>query len=214
MSSPFYNEKYRRPSIAFTEGLKKAAGGVYRERGEYVPWMFRAIVIAIDTEGGKLETPNGEPEGGSKRKESVRDSNGNVVAEYEITPTTGPRNPKNSIRARITTNNMDQFVDDDNLRTFWPLFPSGPDNPSPGEVVYVVFEDENMSHGLWLGKVPSNLPDESKNQILMSDMLKEAATSNKRLFPDTAEYGKTSEANPVPTSRKNRLTSLFINQGG
>ncbi len=56
-----YNEKFRRPNIAFTDLLKKGAGGAFRERGEYASFMFRALVIAMDVEGGKLETPDGTP---------------------------------------------------------------------------------------------------------------------------------------------------------
>ena len=56
------HEKFRRPNISFTEGLRKAAGGTYREKGEYTQWMFRALVIAVDTFGGQLETPTGVAE--------------------------------------------------------------------------------------------------------------------------------------------------------
>lgn len=216
-----FNEKFRRPNISFTEMLKKGAAGQYRERGEYTQFMFRALVIACDTEGGKLESPSGEPIG-DKLEVKVYDNTGaNLLAQYPVDPTTGPYNPKNSVRARIVSNNMDQIIDDDNLRTFWPMFP-GADSPSAGELVYVVFEDEAMKHGLWLAKVP--YPEEpldsvenagsryvkphTKNQILMSDILSSAATSKKTLFPDTPP--EPTAADPSPLKKRQRLSELFI----
>lgn len=207
MPSPLFNEKFRRPSIGFAEVLKKGAGGMYREKDEYAPFMFRALVIAIDTEGGKLETPDGKPEGDGELEQRVYAPDGQQVAQYTITPTRGPRNPKNSVRARIVANNMDQFIDDDSLRTYWPLFP-GVDNPSPGELVYVVFEDETMEHGLWVTKVPSNDPDETKNQMLMSEILKDAQNNKKVLFPDTSTTEKTT-AEGAPIKEPNRLSKLY-----
>ena len=211
MANPIFNEKSRRPSIGFTETLKKGIGGLFREKDEYVPFMYRALVIAIDTEGGKLETPDGEPEGG-KLVQQVRAPAGNLVAQYDIAPTRGPRNPKNAVRARIVTDNVDQFIDDDNLRTYWPMFP-GVSNPTAGELVYVVFEDEQLTHGLWLCRVPTNDPLESPNQMLMSQILKEADLGKKVLFPDTSPLPGKQRDDGNPVKQPHRLTDLFIDTG-
>lgn len=214
MSSDMFNEKYRRPNISFTEMLKKGAGGQYRERGDYVPNMYRALVIAMDPEGGKLESPNGETLDGSALRVSVKSQNGNELANYFVDPTLGPYNPKNSVRARIMTNNMDEIIADEDLRTYWPLFP-GADTPSAGEMVYVVFEDEAMHHGLWVAKVPMAEPgpdDEiksTKNLILMSDALKSADKSNTHLFVDTS-IPKPTKENPSPIKPQQPLTALFM----
>jgi hypothetical protein len=212
MSVPFSNERLRRPTVGFTDLLRKAIGGGIRGRDEYASFMFRALVIASDMAGGHLETPDGKPADGKTLVQQVSDGT-QVVARYNISPTRGPLNPKNSVRARIVANNMDQFVDDDSLRTFWPLFP-GVDNPSAGEMVYVVFEDEEMVHGLWVAKVPTSSNNDSTNQILMSKVLMEARASKHVLFPDNLvdSSGAVRDASPVrPTG--NRLTALFIDTG-
>lgn len=169
MSSGWTNEKFRRPAISFAETLTKGANGTYRERDEYVQFMFKALVVAMDTQGGKLETPDGYPEGDALYQE-VTYPNGKKDS-YTILGeagriNVGPRNPKNSVKARIISNGVDQFVDDDDLRVYWPLLP-GVDNPGAGEVVYVVFEDETMNHGLWLSRAPLNGELDTPNQILM-----------------------------------------------
>jgi hypothetical protein len=211
MSSDMFNEKYRRPNISFTEMFKKGAGGQYRERGDYVPNMYRALVIAMDPEGGKLESPTGDPMDNIKLHVTVKSQAGKDIAKYDVTPTFGPYNPKNSVRARLMTNNMDQVIPDSELRTYWPLFP-GADTPSAGEMVYVLFEDEAMHHGLWVAKVPMAEPDptdedapaSTKNLILMSTALKAADKNNTMLFPDTNIPASTPEN---PTTQP--LTELF-----
>jgi hypothetical protein len=214
--SGMFNEKYRRPNISFTEMLKKGVGGQYRERGDYVPTMYRALVIAMDSEGGKLESPDGHPIDGNKLHVIVTSQEGEQLAKYDVTPTFGPYNPKNSVRARIMTNNIDQVIPDDELRTYWPLFP-GADTPSAGEMVYVMFEDETMHHGLWVAKVPMSEPDpndpdapqSTKNLILMSGVLKKRKDSgNKEIWTDT-EMPKPSDDDPSPVRSNQRLTELF-----
>lgn len=209
MSSPVFNEKFRRPTIGLVEVLKKGAGGLYRERGQYAPFMFRALVIAVDPFGGKLETPDGQAEDG-KLDQRVTDQEGNVLGVYQVDPTRGPRNPKNSLRARILSSNMDQFVDDDSLRTYWPLFP-GLSNPSVGELVYVVFEDEETLHGLWVAPVPTSDPNETANHVLMSQLLQDVASGNKRLF-DLTEASSPGPTG-LPIRQPHRLTNLYIDTG-
>jgi hypothetical protein len=226
MAQRVANEKFRRPTISFTEGLKKAAGGQYVERGELIQWMFRALVIAVDTAGGQLETPDGLPEaiGSAKPKileVTVKDKGvivDTTLAKYKVPPVKGPRNPPNAIKARILSNNRDQFIDDDNLRVFWPLFPASSDTPSPGEMVYVVFEDEEFQHGLWLGRVAHNIKDAGVNQMLKSKILEENAGFWKGgLYPDLAEKldgGRIKYKNTnVVVSKNYKLSSLFIDFG-
>jgi len=211
------NEQFRRPTITFQDLLKKGAGGAYRERGDYSAFMFRALVIAIDTKGGRLESPTGDPhkqEGkewvkiDEKHKETVYDGE-EVLATYEISPNRGPYNPPNSIKARIISNNMDQMISDDDLRVYWPLFP-GITNPSAGEMAYVVFEDEEFTHGLWLAKVPTNNADQTANQILKSQLLQKDANGKVNLYDDSqAPPGEWSK-NGSPVKDPHRLTKLFV----
>jgi len=216
LSAPIFNEKFRRPSIGFTEILKKGAGGFYRERDQYVPVMFRALVIAYDTKGGMLETPDGTPEGGTPYEQHVvvPGTSGGAprdLGSYTVTPTLGPRNPKGSVRARILSNNIDQFTDDDSLRTYWPLFP-GLHNPDAGELVYVMFEDEEMLHGLWVAPVPTSDPNENPNQVLISQLLQDVISGNQTLFGLVNAPADNSTAN-IPVKQPHRLTNLFVNTG-
>ena len=214
MPTGLSNEKFRRPSIAFQDILRKGSGGAYREKGQYSAFMFRAVVIAIDPEGGKLETPTGEPhikngkdwaEGGDKLNQLVQFSDGTVI-NYDITPNKGPVNPPDSIKARIISSNMDQFISDDDLRVYWPMFP-GISNVTAGEMAYVVFEDESFTHGLWLARVPTNLADETSNQILMDSLSDEAKTALTHLY-DEPENAPT-RVNGSPIKDPQRLSKLF-----
>lgn len=65
-----------------------------------------------------------------------------------------PPNPPNSVRARVYTSGLDFNTPGAALTIFYPL-----NNPEPvtvGEHVLVVFEDENMSSGYWVSKLPAN----------------------------------------------------------
>ena len=215
MPTGLSNEKYRRPSIAFQDILRKGSGGAYREKGEYAAFMFRALVIAVDTKGGKLESPNAKPQEKSGDKwvdsevemeQEVRDSTG-VIVKYSITPTRGPTNPPNSIKARIMSSNMDQFTSDDDLRCYWPMFP-GISNVTAGEMAYVVFEDETFTHGLWIAKVPTNNADQTSNQILQGQLLKDIKSGNTQLYEDSQKSTGTSP-NGSPIKDPKRLSKLF-----
>ena len=218
MPSNLSNEKFRRPTIAFQDILRKGSGGAYREKGEYSAFMFRAVVIAIDTEGGKLETPTGDPhhkagdkweKGGDKLSVIVQDAKGPPLAKYEITPTKGPVNPPNSVKARIISNNMDQFISDDDLRCYWPMFP-GISNPTAGEMVYVVFEDESFTHGLWIAKVPTNNADQTANQILKSQLLIDVKEGKAQLYNDSAAPSSGFSPSGSPVKDPHRLSKLFV----
>ncbi len=213
-----YNEKFRRPNIAFTDLLKKGAGGAFREKGEYVAFMFRALVIAVDVEGGKLETPTGEPykrgetdweKGADVLHQRVVGSNDILIAEYDITPTRGPVNPPNSIRARVIGNNMDQFVSDDDLRCYWPMFP-GIANVSAGEMAYVVFEDESFTHGLWLARVPTNNVNQTACQILQSETVQAIQSGVRTAFNDAAQSPVGTAPSGSPIKDPQRLSKIFI----
>ena len=207
------NEKFRRPIISFMDMLARGASGAYRERGEYSRFMFKALVVAMDTVGGKLETPDGRPEGGSL-VQNVQYPNGKTdqytVANPQGLVNFGPRNPKNSVKARIISSGADDFVDDDDLRVYWPLFP-GVDNPTAGEVVYVVFEDETLTHGLWLCRAPLNGELDTANQVLMPDEPEGKTSLNSSFGATPPSTNAGSSAGTVsPVKDRFRLSRKFI----
>lgn len=148
MGDYFNRDKFRRPEILLNDFLKKGAQGMFREKDEGVQFLYRALVIAVDVEGSKLENPDGSGE-----------LNHEVDGKkYSVPARVGPKNPPNSIKARIITDGLDKFSTDDNLRVFWPFFPENISVPvKPGEHVYVTFEDANFVHGLWITKVPGHV---------------------------------------------------------
>lgn len=167
------NERFRRPGLILADLLQKHA------RGEKEPRHYhRAVVLAIDHDGGLLENPNG--------------SNGATV---------GPENPRGAVRARILTDGMDRLRDDDQLRTFWPMFP--PDQigmpVSPGEHVYVTFED-GLEHGMWLTRVAGH---DSANIYKGADSyvgthVQQSAMDS--FYPNKPDYQQTDEhASLAPT---------------
>lgn len=137
-------DKWRRPELFFSDILTKGSRQDYVTRDENLVVFYRALVVAVDIDGGQLENPNGD--GGVKHKIGKQ--------EINIPAIEGPKNPRNSIKARIITDGFDQFSDDESLKIFWPFFPENDALPiKPGEHVYVIFEDREFEHGLWLGKV-------------------------------------------------------------
>lgn len=88
-------------------------------------FLFRASVVKIDHQGGALEK---DP-------------------KY-------PPNPRNSIQARVITNDRDKDLTDEELPVYWPLFTHDVMPLKEGEHVYVIFENNNdKTHGLWLGRI-------------------------------------------------------------
>ena len=139
MSDILYKDKFRKPEIFLSELLKSSATGQSK-----APFIRRAAVVAVDVIGGRLENPTGT----GKTTHKIGNRDVDVVANV------GPENPPNSIKARIITDGLDQFFDDDDLRVFWPFMTEHVSVPiKPGEHVYVLFEDEGMEHGLWMSKV-------------------------------------------------------------
>ena len=133
-----------RPEAFLGEMLKKYARDGISETSDAPQFLMRASVVAVDVEGGKLENPSGE---------------GSVSHDFdgkkrEFKATVGPKNPPNSVKARIVQDGQDQFMSDDDLGIFWPLFQGHVSMPiKPGEHVYVMFEDRMKKHGLWVSRV-------------------------------------------------------------
>lgn len=137
-------ERFRRPELFLADLVTSSARGDLLERSENTRIFYRATVLAVDVLGGQLENPLGS--GGVSH---VID---NKTLSYKSI--IGPTNPRNSIKARIINDGLDQFVGDDLVRVFWPFFSEHDVVPvKPGEHVYVLFEDQDFQHGLWLTKV-------------------------------------------------------------
>ncbi len=172
---------YRRPELILADVLQRAA----RQEGPS-PHYYRATVLAVDTEGGLLQNEQGA---GSL---SVRGRDGSVRT---FRATTGVRNPRGAVKARILTNGMDRLLADDELRVFWPMFPTDQIGVpiSPGEHVYVVFEGEGMVHGLWISRVSGQ---DSANAFIGSDSYTEPANQRSAMdfFEENPiEYPRTDE---------------------
>lgn len=146
-SDGFTRDKFRRPEILFQEILRKGAQGAYKEQDENSRFLFRALVLAVDVQGGQLENPDAS--GGVSHNIDGK--------KFEVAARLGPLNPPNSVKARVLTDGQDKFLPDERLRVFWPFFPESISVPvKPGEHVYVLFEDTRMQHGLWVAKVPGH----------------------------------------------------------
>lgn len=139
MSNHRTNDWYRRPQQILADIIRKAARGDSERR------LWRATVLAVDVEGGRLENPQGA---GTL---TVVDRQGR---SREIQAKVGTENPRGSVKARVLTDGFDRLLDDDDVRTFWPMFPQDQlALPiSPGEHVYVMFEN-GLDHGIWLSRV-------------------------------------------------------------
>jgi hypothetical protein len=160
---------YRRPEKIFAELIDKAA------RGEKERTHYRAVVLAVDLDGGKLQNPDGSGEVIVKRRDdSIR----------KFKATIGPPNPRGAIKARVLSDGFDSLLEDQDLRVFWPMFShdlSGiPVNP--GEHVYVMFEDVGMAHGIWISRVAGQ---ESANSADGTEMY--TAPSSPQSAMDTFE---------------------------
>lgn len=169
--------------------IKQSARGDLVQRGENVnPWK-RAVVLAVDVLGGRLEN-----ETGSGSVEHVIDN-----TPMSIDATIGPTNPRNSIKARVLSLEGDKFRADDDLVVFWPMFPEHISIPiKPGEHVYVTFEDEDQTHGLWFSKVPGH----SNSNYFKGDSsyTQDAPLSSK--FADDAPADTDSDSDSVASGRQ------------
>jgi hypothetical protein len=198
-----YKEKFFKPELFLSEVIRQSSQGFLQSRGENPSLLSRATVAAVDVIGGLLENPDGQG-----KVSHVFDGK-----SVEFVANIGPVNPKNSIKARIISEGSDQFITDDRLRVFWPLFPEHMSIPiKPGEHVYVMFEDIEMEHGLWVGKVPGQ---ENFNFFRGQDSFKDPASNSlANKFDDSRDVG--SDPHPLKTDEDageskvgGNLSSLF-----
>ncbi len=152
-------ERFRRPELILGELIRKYARGEVVEQGHAPKTIHRAVVLAVDEEGGRLSA-----DGPAGRVPGV----GLDGSTREYASVLGPSNPRNSVKALVIDEGRDSFGSEEDARVLWPFFP--PDQismpVSPGEHVYVIFEDRNFSHGLWLFRVPGQ---DSANFMLGSE---------------------------------------------
>jgi len=128
--------------------------------------LYKAAVLEIDHIGGKLAGPLTNP----ARRSSE------------------PPNPKGSIVARVITDAADTYTDDDNLPVFWPMFPYDLMPVKESEHVYVIFEDSEQHHGLWLTRIPD--PKEIHNLNITPGTKRFTSDSANGLKADSAEAEK------------------------
>lgn len=201
MSSFQTRDKFRRPELFLSEILRKGSQGLYSERDENSRVFYRALVVAVDVVGGRLENPDG-----SGRLTHVIDGR-----DVDVPATVGPPNPQNSVKARVITAGADQFITNDRLRVFWPFLPEHVSVPiKPGEHVYVMFEDEGFDHGLWVTKVPGH---EGVNFVAgQSTFGRSSDTTLVSLFhgpPSSGQELNTDAAASEVLRSDGRLASLF-----
>lgn len=135
---------YRRPELILADLLQREARGGERQRAQR-----RAVVLAVDPDGGLLQNPAGDGQLAAHLREGGTRTYPAIV---------GPTNPRWAIKARVLTDGLDRLREDADTRVFWPMFPQDYMGMpiSPGEHVYVTFEGEGMEHGLWLVRVPGH----------------------------------------------------------
>lgn len=201
-SSPLNSQKLRRPLSTLSDLIRNESSGLYVKRDEYLPFMYRAVVYAIDTEGGRIEGP-GESD---VLRQAV--NSGGSLKWYDVKKRYCSRpNPPDSIRARIITDMRDSFFMQEDLRTYWPMFP-GLQPPAPGELVYVIFEDASRKHGLWLSKVPLDNAFSTTGRVQLSDIVGTEGVMND-LFGDSPQNGSASQTAETPGESTGDLNSLF-----
>lgn len=149
-------EWYRRPEIVLADLLSRAARDEIPEDDHQI---LRALVLAVDPDGGVLENKDGTGSYGARGTDGRRMS---------LTAGIGPANPAGSVKARILTDGLDRLRADQDLRVFWPLHPQDQlaIPISPGEHVYVMFEGRRLEHGLWISRVSGH---ESAGSFMGSD---------------------------------------------
>lgn len=178
---PRGSDWFRRPEIILAELLQKEA------RGEVPRHYRRAVILAVDPTGGKLQNPSGAGTLAVTGRDGKR---------REFPALSGVENPRGAVKARILTDGLDRLIDDADLRVYWPMFPQDQFGTpiSPGEHVYVVFEGEGTTHGLWLSRVPGQ---DSANSFAGTDSYTapSAPMSAMDFFePNEPEYNRTDEA--------------------
>ncbi len=142
----FDAERVKRPELVLGELLRSYAEGELTRSGKV---LYRAVVLAVDEEGGRLSSPHV-----STAAEEVQGV-GVDGHPRSYAPVVGAVNPRGSVKALVIDGARDSFYDEASARVLWPLFPS--DQLSlpicAGEHVYSLFEDGAGEHGLWLCRV-------------------------------------------------------------
>lgn len=140
---------YRRPEVILGEMIDKVVEAPDRT-------YYRAVVLAVDLDGGKLQNTDGSGEMVVTQRDGTT---------KKVKAIVGPPNPRGSVKARILTDGYDRLLDDNSLRVYWPMFPQDLSGTpaTPGEHVYVMFDGQGTSHGLWVTRVAGH---ESANSFL------------------------------------------------
>jgi hypothetical protein len=188
-------DAYRRPELFLADVIRKNALGSAGALDNF-SFLHRAIVLAVDVQGGRLENPDG-----SGHVEHKRD--GKTVAFQALR---GPKNPPGALKARIITSGFDQFFSDADARVFWPLFYEHDSMPiKPGEHAYVMFEDAELKHGLWVCRVPGH---EGANFVRgESQFAAGDPGSLTNLFSDTAAASRPADSLATDSAASERLAS-------
>jgi hypothetical protein len=194
------SDRFKFPDQILAETLTQSAREQGASKSDNPSVFKRALVVAVDVQGGKLQNPGGTGE-------LTHLINNRPV---KIKAIEGPLNPRNSIKARIITDGLDQFFDDDSLRIFYPMQESA--SVKPGEHAIVMFEDSGGENGWWFGRVPGH---EGANLALGEKSFSKAGQDSlASKFPDTA--GAASPEEDLATDEAagdsppgGRLTSLF-----
>lgn len=123
-----------------------------------------------------------------------------------------PPNPRNSIRARVYTSGLDANIPSVALNIFHPLFP--PEIAPPievGEHVYILFEDDNFSNGLWISPIGAYAdqnygnPDEKQNTQSTSADAFHGRQPNQQTVNVEQEYG----GNSLESRRQENVRNTF-----
>ena len=102
---------YRRPEIVLADLLGRAARDEIPEDSHQI---LRALVLAVDPDGGALENKDGS---------GTYSARGTDGRRLNLTAAIGPTNPAGAVKARILTDGLDRLRADQDLRVFWPLHP-------------------------------------------------------------------------------------------
>lgn len=172
---------YRKPEIILADLLGKAARDEIASSND--KFLYRALVLAVDVDGGKLQNQNGTGEIVVKTENS-----GNKTYKAII----GLDNPRGSVKARILTDGFDRLLDDDEVAVFWPMLPYDQFGIpiSPGEHVYVIFENKSKSHGMWLSRVSGHESASSFEGVKSYTATSSPVTAIDSFFENEQDYQK------------------------
>lgn len=194
------SDRFKFPDQILAEVLTRDAREQGVEKGENPSVFKRALVVAVDVQGGKLQNPGGTG--------TLTHLINNRPAQIKAID--GPPNPRNSIKARIITDGYDQFIDDDSLRVFYPMMESA--SIKPGEHALVMFEGSGGDSGWWFARVPGH---EGANLSLGEKAFSKAGQDSlASKFPDTAgsappEEDLATDEAAAEAPSGGRLTNLF-----